>query len=172
MWDTNRPPSRGQTNTYENTTLRQTSFAGGNYESPDCSHIVFAFAMVLCKRALGRVDHQLRVSGCVAAYPWCSNTFSAICLSRSSAFSYFPVKNNTSQSNVMSHLHCGRRTRIPIPFLSLAVRIGICESDSVQCENLCVVQCSHWVQSRNQVWLQSRNPSLNPSLNPSPNPAV
>ena len=31
------------------------------------------------------------------------------------------------------------------------------ESDSVQCENFCIVQCSHWV------W--SPNPRLNPSLN-------
>ena len=31
---------------------------------------------------------------------------------------------------------------------------------NVQCENLCIVQCSHWVWS----------PNLN--LNPSPNPAV
>ena len=34
------------------------------------------------------------------------------------------------------------------------------ESDFVQCENFCIVQCSHWV------W------STNPSLNPSSNPAV
>ena len=32
------------------------------------------------------------------------------------------------------------------------------ESDSVRCENFCIVQCNHWV------W--------NPSLNPSPNPEV
>ena len=44
---------------------------------------------------------------------------------------------------------------------SCSCKLGLeSESDFMQCENFCIVQCSHWV------W------SSNPSLNPSPNPAM
>ena len=56
---------------------------------------------------------------------------------------------------VMAHLHCRRRTwvraRILIPFLySCSWQLGLeSESDSVQCETFCIVQCSHWFWSPN-----------------------
>ena len=60
---------------------------------------------------------------------------------------------------VMAHLHCRRRTWYGLGFQSHSCswQLGLeSESDSVQCENFCIVQCCHWV------W----------SPNPSPNQAV
>ena len=63
----------------------------------------------------------------------------------------------------MAHLLCGRQTQvwtqILIPLLCLQLGLES-EFESVQCEYVCIVQCSHWV----------RSPNLN--LNPNPNSAV